>query len=101
MRLGPMEIVIILVVVLVIFGATRMAQIGQKIGSSGKGQSRKEEVVPIPHPSLQMAGIITVIAGATLLAISFGIMKAVAPYALWGVVIIAVGVTIVMIARHR
>ena len=100
MRLGPLEIIIILVVVLIIFGATRIKQVGEKLGGSSGGQSSKK-ATPIRHPRLQAFGILIVAGGITLMAISLGLLKVIAPYTIWGAVIIAVGVTAVIIARRR
>ncbi len=103
MRLGPLEIIIILVVVLIIFGATRIKQVGENIGrrtSSGSGQSSKK-ATPIRHPRLQAFGILIVAGGITLMAISLGLLKVIAPYTIWGAAIIAIGVTVVIIARRR
>ena len=103
MRLGPLEIIIILVVVLIIFGATRIKQVGENIGrrtSSGNRQSSKK-ATPIRHPRLQAFGILIVTGGIILMAVSLGLLKVIAPYTIWGAVIIAVGVTVVIIARRR
>ncbi len=80
MRLGPLEIVIILVVVLVIFGATKMTDVGKRIGGGGKSKSggragSETKAAPIRYPRLQMTGILIVVAGAILLGISYGLLK--------------------------
>ena len=105
MRLGPLEIVIILVVVLVIFGATKMTDVGRRIGG-GKGKSSgragsETKAAPIRHPRLQMTGILVVVAGAILLGISYGLLKLVGAVGIWAIVIIAIGVTMVIISRRR
>lgn len=105
MRLGPLEIVIILAVVLVIFGATKMTDVGKRIGG-GKGKSggragSETKAAPIRHPRLQMTGIFIVVAGAIMLAISYGLFKLVGAVGIWAVVLIAVGVTMVIISRRR
>ena len=105
MRMGPLEIVIILVIVLIIFGATKIKQVGQNIGkrtsSTGKEQTTEKKVTEIRHPRLQALGITTVIVGAILMAVSLGLLRAIAPYTIWGAVIIAVGVTVVIISRRQ
>ncbi|MES0278686.1 MAG: twin-arginine translocase TatA/TatE family subunit [Dehalococcoidales bacterium] len=105
MRLGPLEIVIILVVVLVIFGATKMTDVGRRIGG-GKGKSggrasSETKATPIRYPRLQMTGIFIVVAGAIMLAISYGLFKLVGAVGIWAVVLISVGVTMVIISRRR
>jgi sec-independent protein translocase protein TatA len=105
MRLGPLEIVIILVVVLVIFGATKMTDLGKRVGgdkskSGGRAGSEKK-AEPIRYPRLQMTGILIVVAGAILLAISYGLLKLVGTVGIWAIVLIAVGVTLVIISRRR
>lgn len=54
MRLGPMELVIILVIVLLIFGVGKLPQVGEAIGkglrsfqkaSSGEEEETKEETI--------------------------------------------------------
>jgi len=106
MRLGPLEIVIILAVVLIIFGATKMTDVGRRIGGGGKGKSggrasNETKAAPIRHPRLQMTGIFIVVAGAIMLAISYGLFKLVGAVGIWAVVLIAVGVTMVIISRRR
>lgn len=103
-RMGPLEIVIILVIVLIIFGATKMTQIGQSIGkktSSTGEQGSETRVTRAGHPRLQIIGILIVVIGAVLMALSLGLIKAIAPYTIWAAVIIAIGVTTVIIARRR
>lgn len=105
MRLGPLEIIIILVVVLVIFGATKMTDVGKRIGG-GKGKSggragSEAKATPIRYPRLQMTGILIVVAGAILLGISYGLLKLVGAVGIWAIVIIAIGVTMVIISRRR
>ena len=106
MRLGPLEIVIILVVVLIIFGATRMTDMGKRIGSGGKSKSdsragSETKAAPIRYPRLQMTGILIVVAGAVLLGISYGLLKLVGTIGIWAIVIIVIGVTMVIISRRR
>ena len=106
MRLGPLEIVIILVVVLIIFGATKMTDVGKRISGGGKGQSgsrasSETKAAPIRYPRLQMTGIFIVAAGAILLAISYGLLKLVGAWGIWAIVLIAIGVTLVIISRRR
>ena len=104
-----MEIVIIAVVILIIFGATRIKQAGEKLGSGGSGggggsSSAGQAVAkkaPIRYPRLQAFGILVLIGGAILLGLSFGIIKAVANIAIWGGVIIFLGAAIIIIARQR
>jgi hypothetical protein len=105
MRLGPLEIVIILAVVLIIFGATKMTDVGKRI-ASGKGQSggrasSETKAAPIRYPRLQMAGIFIVAAGAIMLAISYGLLKLVGAVGIGAIVLIAIGVTLVIISRRR
>jgi hypothetical protein len=105
MRLGPLEIVIILVVVLIIFGATKMTDVGKRIGGgkskSDSRASNETKAEPIRHPRLQMTGILVVVAGAILLGISYGLLKLVGTVGIWAIVIIVVGVTMVIISRRR
>lgn len=105
MRMGPLEIVIILVVVLVIFGATKMTQVGQSISrktsSNSKEQASTKKVAPIRYPRLQAFGFVIAVGGVVLLALSFGLIKAIAIYAVWGAVVTAVGVTMVILARQH
>jgi hypothetical protein len=107
-RVSPLEIVLILIVVLIIFGATKMTQIGQKISGSSRSKASETESrnlppkeLTSPHPRLQLLGIITVIAGVIVLGIGLAIMKAIAPVAIWGGVIIAIGVTIFILSRRK
>jgi hypothetical protein len=105
MRLGPLEIIIILAVVLIIFGATKMTDVGKRIGGgknqSGSRTSSETKVVPIRYPRLQMAGIFIVAVGAILLAISWGLLKLIGAWGIWAIVLMAVGVTLVIISRRR
>lgn len=104
MRFGLLEIVLIAVVVLIIFGVTRAKQVGERLGgkssSSGSSGSAKKPV-PIRYPRLQAFGFVIVVGGTVLLALSFGLIKAIAGYAVWGAVVTAIGVTMVILARRR
>lgn len=103
MRLGPLEIIIILVVVLIIFGATRIKQVGEKLGGSrsGGGSAPARQLSPIRYPRLQALGILVIIGGIILVGLSFGIIKAVVNIAIWGGAIIFVGAAIIIISRRR
>ena len=112
MRFGPLEIVIIAVVILIIFGATRLKNAGEKLGGgsgsggeSSSGSSAATRTVArkarLRHPRLQAFGILVIIGGAILVGLSFGIIKAVANIAIWGGAIIFVGAAIVIISRQR
>ena len=109
-RLGPLEIVIILVIILVLFGASRVTKVGQNIGKRFSGSDEEEKPTrrrrktkktqASTHPRLQIFGILTVVIGIVFLAVSFGIFKWVTSIGIWGLVIMAVGVTMVFIARR-
>jgi sec-independent protein translocase protein TatA len=110
-RLGPLEIVIILVIILVLFGASRVTKVGQNIGKRISGSDEEEEkparrrrktkkTPAASNPRLQIFGILTVVIGIIFLAVSFGIFKWVTSIGIWGLVIMAVGVTMVFIARR-
>jgi hypothetical protein len=82
-----------------------MTDVGKRIGG-GKGKSggragSETKAAPIRHPRLQMTGIFIVVAGAIMLAISYGLFKLVGAVGIWAVVLIAVGVTMVIISRRR
>ena len=59
MRLGPMELIIILVIVLIIFGVGRLGEIGGALGKGirqfRKGQSGEEEE-PVADPNATSGG---------------------------------------------
>ena len=109
-RFGPLEIVIILVIVLVLFGASRVTKIGQNIGKRVSGSDEEEEKPrrrrkpkkkqSTTNSRLQLFGIFTVVMGIVFLAVSFGIFKWVSTVGIWGLVIMAVGVVMVYIARR-
>lgn len=105
MRMGPLEIVIILVVVLVIFGATKMTQVGKSISrrtsSNSSEQTSTKKVAPIRYPRVQAFGFVIAVGGIVILGLSFGLIKAIAGYAVWGAVVTAIGVTMVILARQR
>ena len=97
MRFGLLEIVLVAVVILIIFGLTRAKQVGERLGgksgSSGSSEPAKKSV-PVRSPRLQAFGFVIVVGGIVLLALSFGLIKAIAGYAVWGAVVTAIGVTI-------
>ena len=110
-RLGPLEIVIILVIILVLFGASRVTKIGQNIGKRVSGSDEEEEK-PVRrrkkpkkkqskvNSRLQLFGILVVVIGIIFLAVSFGVFKWVSTVGIWGLVIMVVGVVMVYIARR-
>ena len=101
-RLGPIEIVIILAIILVLFGASRATKLGQNLAK--RAQQAEDEAAKkqktASNPRLQIFGILTVLIGIIFLAFSFGIFKWVTSVGIWGIVVIAVGVTMVFIARR-
>jgi sec-independent protein translocase protein TatA len=111
LRLGPLEIIIILVIILVLFGASRVTKIGQNIGKRVSGSSEEDEKTPRRrrkpkkkqsnvNSRLQLFGILVVVIGIVFLAISFGVFKWVSTVGIWGLVIMAVGIVMVYIARR-
>jgi TatA/E family protein of Tat protein translocase len=110
LRLGPLEIIIILVIILVLFGASRVTKIGQNIGKRVSGSNEEEEKPrrrrkpkkkqSTTNSRLQLFGIFTVVIGIVFLAVSFGVFKWVSTVGIWGLVIMAIGVVMVFIARR-
>jgi len=110
-RLGPLEIIIILVIILALFGASRVTKVGQNIGKRFSGSDGEEEkparrrrktkkTQSTTNSRLQIVGILTVVIGIVFLAVSFGIFKWVSSIGIWGLVIMVVGVVMVYIARR-
>lgn len=104
LRFGPLEIIIIIVVILVLFGASKLS--GLNRGSSNKKSSSERTVArkpspPIKHPGLQLFGLMVIAIGLILLGVSYGLLKLIAPWGIWALVIIGVGGTIVLLARRR
>lgn len=57
-KIGPMELVIILVIVLLIFGAGKLPQIGSALGKSMREfRKAKEEPEEKPAPSSSIAAV--------------------------------------------
>jgi sec-independent protein translocase protein TatA len=60
-KLGPLEIILILVIVLVIFGVGKLPQIGSALGKTmkafktGQADDEEEEVKPRPRPRKKAA----------------------------------------------
>jgi len=111
-RLGPLEIVIILVIILVLFGASRVTKIGQNLGKRAGGSDEDDEKPArrrrkpnkkqsTTNSRLQLFGILTLVLGIAFLAFSFGVFKWVSSIGLWGLAIMAAGVVMVYIARRN
>ena len=105
LRFGPLEILIVAVVILVLFGVSRLS--GLNKGSGGKKNSSSERAVakkqspPIKHPGLQLFGISVIAIGLVLLGISYGLLKLIAPWGIWAIVLIGAGVLIIALSRRR
>ena len=107
MRFGPLEIVIIAIVILIIFGATRIKQVSNKLGSgggdsssSGRSASAKQSL-PVRYPRLQALGILVIIGGAIVLGLSFIIDEAILTWAIGGGIIVFLGTALIIISRRR
>jgi len=112
MRFGPLEIVIVAVVILIIFGATRLKNVGEKLGggSSGGGSSSSApetsravaKKASIRYPRLQALGILVLFAGAIVLGLSFVITNTELTWAaIGGGAIIFLGAALIIISRQR
>ncbi len=110
-RMGPLEIIIILVIILVLFGASRVTKIGQNIGKrfndseeeeekSARRRRKPKKKQSTTNSRLQIFGILIVVIGIIFLTVSFGVFKWVSSIGIWGLVIMAIGVTMVYIARR-
>jgi len=108
MKFGPLEIVVIAVVVLIIFGATRIKSYGEKLGGGGSGggggssaSQPAAKKVSVRHPRLQAIGILILFGGAIILGLSFVITKTVLTWAVWGGAVVFLGAALIIIARQR
>ena len=101
MRLGFQEILLVVAVIALIFGISRIVKLG-------KGQPTERETRPAPrpparaaHPRLQLLGIIMLAGGAILLVISYELLKGIATGFIWATVIIALGLIVLVFASRR
>jgi hypothetical protein len=107
MRFGPLEIVIIAIVILIIFGATRIKQVSNKLGGGGGDRSSSgrsapaKQSPPVRYPRLQALGILILIGGAIVLGLSFIIDEAILTWAIGGGIIVFLGVALIIISRRR
>lgn len=115
-RMGPLEIVIILVIILIIFGASKVSQVGKDIGKRFGNEGEEEEERPVKrtrrkkaveqpkgsaHPRMQIFAVVALVVGASLLGVSFGVLKYVSAIGIWGIVVIAVGATLLVLSRRK
>ncbi len=119
MRFGPLEIVIVAVVILIIFGATRMKNVGKKLAGGGSGSSSSGSAggtissagparatakkSSVRHPRLLALGFLVLFGGALLLGLSFININALNnEWAVWvGGAIIFLGAALIIISRQR
>lgn len=107
MRLGAIEIGIIIVIAIIIFGVVRMRQIGQSPAKENKTSARvtkrKNEKVSkrARHPRLQILGFILILVGILTLLTNINLAKWVAWAPIWALVIAAIGLVTIFIARRR
>ena len=99
MRLGFLEIGIIVVLVLLIFGITRMMRPGQNVPKREKQEG--EKTGEVRHPRLRLSGIILIIVGIIILLVSVSLVKWIFWGGLWALIIVAIGLLVIIIARHR
>lgn len=108
MKLGPMEIGIILVIALIVFTITRMMRIGKNTAAKDKAPvTRKkpaasnDEVKSVRRSRIQVMGIIFVLVGVLILLSNLNLIK----WIFWGnilaYIIAAIGLVTIFVARRR
>jgi len=103
-RISPLEIGVVLVVILIFFGAARIFRMGGSLGrnnaqSKGVAVTKREG---IRNPSkTQWLGIFIAIVGAGMLLIAFKGFSLLTSFSFWGIIVIAIGAVIFIVARRR
>ena len=100
MRPGLLEIGIVIVVVLIIYGVTRMRRLGQDDAKKGKREG-DEKAGRVAHPRLKIAGVVLTIIGIIALISTVSLVKWIFWGSLWALVIIAIGLLIMFMTRRR
>lgn len=105
MRFGALEIGIVIVIILIIIGITRLRKVGQnntevnktsaRVERRGEGESKRTR-----HPRLQILSIIVVLAGILVLLTSLNLIKWVVWGSIGACVIVAIGLVTFFIVRR-
>ena len=107
MRLGLLEIGIIIVVALVIYGLVRMMRLGQNVAKKNEtpvGVAKQEDDKKperVRHPRLQITGIALTLIGIIILLASVSLVKWFFWGSVWALIVIAVGLLIIFMIRRR
>ena len=105
MRLGPLEIGLIILVVLLILVVTRMVRTGhhadQENKISGRIQEGKANEKTGRGRRLRILGIISILVGIILLSAGISLFKWVFWSYLWSFIVMAIGFVIIFISRKR
>lgn len=115
-RMGVLEIVLIAVIILMVLGASKVGQIGKNIGKRFDDSEEETEELPVkrtrrkkkvetskgaPHPKMQTLAIVVLIAGAAFVGVGLSVIRSVSTIVIAGIVIIAMGATLLVLSRRR
>jgi hypothetical protein len=103
-RVSPIEIGLVLIIILIFFGASRAIRMGEKLGHRNAqvekaGRTKKE--TPPRSSKGQWLGIFLAIIGAAILFIAFKGFSLLTSLTFWGAIVIALGATVFIISRRR
>ena len=107
MRLGLLEIGIIIAVAIIIFGITRIIQLGKnsarKTETSIETAKQKgmEETKRSHHPRVKITGIVLIVIGIVITLVSVNLLKWVFWSNIWAFIIVAIGLAVLFISRHK
>lgn len=108
MKLGPLEIGIIIVIALIIFTITRMMRIGQTTAEKDKAlvvrkrtAANNERAKSIRRSRIQILGVIFVLVGILILLSSLNLLKWIFWGPIWAGIIVVIGLATIFVARRR
>ncbi len=105
MRFGALEIGIVIVIALIIFGVTRLKQLGRSTAGENEAPARRKRTRKAQkqarHPRIQILGVILVLVGILVLLTNINLARWVAMAPIWALAIAAIGLVTIFIARRR
>ncbi len=108
MKLGPLEIGIIIVIIIIIFAVTRMMRTGNNTAEQDRAPvvrkrtaTNKARVKSIRRSRFQILGSIFVLVGILVLLSNISLARWVALAPIWAIIIAVIGLVTIFVARRR
>ena len=108
MKLGPLEIGIIIVIIVIIFAVTRMMRIGKNTAEQDKAPvvrrrtaANNARAKSIRRSRFQILGSILVLVGVLVLLSNISLARWVALAPIWAIIIAVIGLVTIFVARRR